>query len=375
MKSVIIVGAGIVGLMCAVRLAKIGARVTVLEAHDENTSVWGPTASASAAGMLSPFTETHSTHEGLALASLDLWRAWREGAAWADAVRFEGAIVLGGSADGAGHIVARAQAAGREAHLLSASQFRKRSGFAGNVEHAVFLVEEGLAEPLRALSGLVMEARAHGVLVNFKQDVLSLTGRSVETYSAANSGSTSGTNSGTKSGARSETKFEADIIVLAPGVWATPELMEIAPALKHVRPAKGCLAPVSLQHVLAPNLHGPDFYLVQQHNQVVLGSTMDFDRTDRVVDPRQLEALFAAAEAALPGEVRPAGKPWTGIRPMSPDGWPMIGPSGDVLIAAGHSRNGWLLAPITAEIITAYVMGAAIPPEWAALSPDRFETP
>ena len=57
---------------------------------------------------------------------------------------------------------------------------------------------------------------------------------------------------------------------------------------------------------------------------------------------------------------------------MSPDSWPMIGPSGDVLIAAGHSRNGWLLAPITAEIITAYVMGADIPAEWAALSPDRF---
>ena len=60
MKSVIIIGAGVVGLMCAVRLAKAGVRVTVLEAHDENTSVWGPTASASAAGMLSPLTEVQS---------------------------------------------------------------------------------------------------------------------------------------------------------------------------------------------------------------------------------------------------------------------------------------------------------------------------
>ncbi len=265
MKSVIIVGAGIVGLMCAVRLAKIGARVTVLEAHDENTSVWGPTASASAAGMLSPFTETLSGHQGLALASLDLWRAWREGAAWADAVRFDGAIVLATSADSAAEIVTRAQAAGREAQLLSASQFRKRSGFSANIEHAVFLAEEGLAEPLRALSGLVMEARAHGVLVNFKQDVLSLTRGAVETYQGA--------------------RFEADLIVLAPGVWATAELMEAAPALKRVRPAKGCLAPVGLQHALAPNLHGSGFYIAQQHNQVVLGSTMDFDRTDRSVDP------------------------------------------------------------------------------------------
>jgi len=99
---------------------------------------------------------------------------------------------------------------------------------------------------------------------------------------------------------------------------------------------------------------------------------MDFDRTDRLVDPAQVAALLAAANTLLPGEVHPAPKPWTGIRPMSPDGWPMIGPSGDVLVAAGHSRNGWLLAPITAEIITAYVMDDAIPPEWAALSPDRF---
>jgi glycine oxidase len=60
---------------------------------------------------------------------------------------------------------------------------------------------------------------------------------------------------------------------------------------------------------------------------------------------------------------------------MSPDNWPMIGRGGDgILVAAGHSRNGWLLAPITAEIISAYVFGGEIAPEWAALSPERFET-
>jgi glycine oxidase len=348
MKNVVIVGAGVIGLMCAVRLAKIGVRVTVLEAHDENTSVWGPTASASAAGMLSPLTETASPHDALALASLDLWRSWRDGAEWADAVRFDGAIVAAAHPE----VTTRAQAMGREARQLSASQFRKRTGFAANVYNAVFLADEGFADPLRTLSGLVMQARAHGVRVNFKQDVLSLTARTVETYAGAT--------------------FEADVILLTPGVWATDELMAIAPALKHVRPAKGCLVPVSLAHALAPNLHGPGFYMVKQHNQVVLGSTLDFDRTDRRIDSAQVETLLGAANALLPGEVRATPKPWTGIRPMSPDGWPIIGPTGDVLIAAGHSRNGWLLAPITAEIITAYVMGEPIPPEWAALSPDRF---
>ena len=71
----------------------------------------------------------------------------------------------------------------------------------------------------------------------------------------------------------------------------------------------------------------------------------------------------------------PTGMIEIGIRPMSPDGWPMIGPTGEgVLVAAGHSRDGWLMAPITAEIITAYVFGAEIQPDWAALSPERFET-
>jgi glycine oxidase len=82
---------------------------------------------------------------------------------------------------------------------------------------------------------------------------------------------------------------------------------------------------------------------------------------------------LAAAEALLPGEVKQGERAWAGIRPMAPDGWPIIGPSGEgVYVAAGHSRNGWLLAPITAEIISAYVLGAEIAPEWAALSPQRF---
>ena len=352
MKNVIIVGAGVIGLMCAVRLAKAGARVTVLEEHNENTTVWGPTASASAAGMLAPLNEAPSSHDALALASFDLWRVWRDRSPWADAVRFDGGAMLARTERDATNIISRAQALKRDGEMLSASRFRKRTGLRTEVEHAVFIPDEGVADPLRTLSGLVMDARAHGVLVSFGEDVMEATANTVTTQAGHT--------------------FEADHVVLAPGVWATEALMALALALKHVRPAKGCLVPVQFEQPVAPNIRGDGFYVAQRYGDTVLGATLDFDRTDRRVDPAQVDALLAAADAALPGELRPAGKPWTGIRPMSPDGWPMIGPSGDVLIAAGHSRNGWLLAPITAEIITAYVMGADIPPEWASLSPDRF---
>jgi glycine oxidase len=353
MKNVIIVGAGVIGLMCAVRLAKAGARVTVLEEHNENTTVWGPTASASAAGMLAPLNE--SPHDALGFTSFDLWRAWRDGSPWADAVRFDGGVVFARDERDAANVISRAHALKRDGEHLSVGKFRKRTGLRAEVEHAVLIPDEGVADPLRALSGLVMDARAHGVLVSFGEDAIEASANTITTHAGHT--------------------FEADQIVFAPGVWATDALIALAPALKHVRPAKGCLVPVQFERPVAPNIRADGFYIAQRYGDAVLGATLDFDRTDRRVELAQVEVLLTAADAALPGELRPAGKPWTGIRPMSPDGWPMIGRSGDVLIAAGHSRNGWLLAPITAEIITAYVMGAAIPAEWAALSPDRFETP
>jgi glycine oxidase len=355
MKHVVIVGGGVIGLMCAVRLRLGGAQVTLLEAEREHPSVHGPIASAAAAGMLAPLDRAASAHEQLALRSFDLWRGWREGAEWADGVRFDGAVIVNRSADEAASFQGNAARLGRAAAPLSANQFRKRTGLDAKLEHAVFVSDEGVADPLRVLTGLAMQARALGALIEFETDVVSATASAALTHEGR--------------------VYEADAVVLAPGAWATDKLMQAAPALKRVRPGKGHLAAVTLQQPLAPNLRADDFYLAQRREDVVLGATMEFDRYDRSVDAARTAELFAAAEALLPGEVKPGEKAWTGIRPMSPDGWPMIGPSRDGLfVAAGHSRNGWLLAPITAEIISGYVFGAEIAPEWAALSPARFGT-
>ena len=92
MTRVVIVGAGIIGLMCALRLAREGARVTVLEADPDDLHVFRAAASGAAAGMLAPFDCESSAHSELALASFDLWREdlhplLREG------VQFNGAVI------------------------------------------------------------------------------------------------------------------------------------------------------------------------------------------------------------------------------------------------------------------------------------------
>lgn len=355
MTKVVIVGGGVVGLWCAVVLRQGGAQVTVCEAESEHVSPYGPSASAAAAGMLAPLERQASPHAALAWASLDLWRRKRDGAAWADGVRFDGAVLIGKDGDDVEALLANALAAGRDAKPLTRRELRKLLPFDLASENAIFASDEGVADPLRVLSGLQMEARALGVLIDFDADIANVTANAAMTYDTR--------------------VYEADLIVLAPGVWANDKLAAAAPALKHVRPAKGQLAQVELPATLESTVRAPGFYLAPRREDVVLGATMEYDRYDRRADPARTEDLLQACEALLPGVVRQGEKAWAGIRPMSPDGWPMIGWSGDVLIAAGHSRAGWLLAPITAEIISAYVFGADLPPEWIALSPQRFETP
>lgn len=355
MKSVVIVGGGVIGLFCAVRLAQAGARVRVVEAEGEDLTVFGPGASTAAAGMLAPLGEAPSAHDAVALASFDLWRRFQTDAEWADGARFDGGVVIAADASEAEALIGRTHALGRRAENLSASQFRKRTGLRTKVQNAVFVEDEGVADPLRVLSGLAMQARALGVLIEYKREVESVTGTRVETYEG--------------------TVYEADVVVLAPGFWGCKQLQTAAPALAHVTPAKGHLVSVTLDEPLATNVRAPGFYITQRREDVVLGATLEPGNFTRRVEQARVDELLGAAEAVLPDVVKPAGRAWAGVRPMSPDGWPLIGPSGEVLVAAGHSRNGWLLAPVTAEIITAYVFGAEIASDWAALSPARFGNP
>ena len=303
--------------------------------------------------MLAPINDgeesSHADFQHLALDSFDLWRRLSADAPWQDGVRFEGAALIAADANA---FIAKTKNLARAAEPLSASQWRKRTGFEARVEHAVYVADEGVADPTRVLSGLLMEVRRYGGEVRYGVDVVSTTATSVTTE-------------------RDET-IEADHVLLTPGVWATEALQTFAPALKHVRPAKGQLVPVTLAQPLGLTVRAHDFYLTPRLSDVVLGASFELDRFDRGADPARAAELVAAADRVLPGEVEASGRGWAGIRPMSPDGAPIIGRSGDVLVACGHSRNGWLLAPVTAEIVCALILGEDLPAHWQAFGPERF---
>ena len=66
---------------------------------------------------------------------------------------------------------------------------------------------------------------------------------------------------------------------------------------------------------------------------------------------------------------------WAGLRPMTMDGLPILGRDPDVsslIYACGHSRNGILMAPITADVVTALVTGQLVPHSITQYSISRF---
>ena len=115
------------------------------------------------------------------------------------------------------------------------------------------------------------------------------------------------------------------------------------------------------------------------NGMVRLAGTMEFGRFDESVNPVRVNAIRRAAADAFTNWGQPSVEktPWAGLRPMTPDGLPIIGQLGplrNTYIASGHGMLGLTLAPGTAEIVTEMVTQQRVPILATAISPNRFLT-
>jgi glycine oxidase len=115
---------------------------------------------------------------------------------------------------------------------------------------------------------------------------------------------------------------------------------------------------------------------VKPFERTVIGATMEEAGFVNETTPEGLAELTAVARRVLPDSsaVRLVSH-WAGLRPITPDKLPILGPDPDVpqlLYACGHGRNGILLTPITGEAIGALAVGAQSPHDISALSIERF---
>jgi glycine oxidase len=373
---VAVIGAGVIGLSCAVEIARGGGDVTVIDAD----RAWSPqaaprAASYAAAGMLGAFSE--ALHEGpghhrrlgaLCAAGLSAWRALAE----ADPtlgrfVRFPGATLLAHDDADAARVrraVDRANATGAATIFVDGLMpGLDPAVFGGRVVASARIPDEGLVAPTAMLTALAARVAALGGSI--------LRGRTVAEI-VTGAGDVRGVEFEGGGG------LSLDAVVVATGALAPTALKAFIPALKRVKPAKGALGVASVSAALAtPEIvRTPHLYFLRDDGELRFGATMEAGRADLDEDPEAIALLQQELRRTLPGAPldEPARQLGAGLRPMSPDGAPLVGahgPSG-CFVAVGHGRNGWLLAPLTGAAIGAVVRGEEPDPLWTPFRPDRF---
>jgi glycine oxidase len=172
-------------------------------------------------------------------------------------------------------------------------------------------------------------------------------------------------------------ELEAGAVVVAAGAWSGA--LEGLPRELPVEPVRGQMlryppGAASLRRLLAN--HGGRYLVPRADGSVLAGSTMEAAGFEASTTRAGERAIRNAAARLLPElrDVEPSGR-WAGVRPGTPDGWPVLGPDPDLeglLYATGYGRNGILLAPAGARIVTGLALEGSTELAWRPFRPERF---
>ena len=340
-----IVGGGIIGLSAALALRDAGKRVLVLDQQQAMHE-----ASWAAAGMLAA-NDPHNPAEmhALAVYSERLYPAFLERvkALSGREIPIRSRQTLEGlpkDESGPGRRVT--------AEEMEALAPGLQAGLQGG-ELVFWLMEESSLDPCDLTEILPGAIRAAGIELREHTQVLRVErDGDVHRLTAAH-------RAGEKT---EEAQFTARHVVFATGAWSAP--VEHAPA---VEPRKGQLVMLNLRgpEQTVCTLRVPGLYIVPRGDgNYVVGATLEDTGFDQSTSEPMIADLVRRAVALWPplaGASR--GPAWAGLRPMSADGLPVIGPlmpgekEPTLWVATGHFRNGILLAPGTAHVLRDLILG------------------
>lgn len=319
--KVTVAGAGALGLSCALALADAGFAVTVCDP--------GPAlgnASAVAGGMIAPsfeavFDAEATAHFDLLLAARDLWPALEARS--------------GVSLDRTGALAAGRpewlqQVAAALAGLgLHASEIPRRAaeemapGLAAELGTALLNREDWRLDPRAALRALAAACQAAGVA--FRAEAV-------------------------------QGRGEADLLVLATGA---ADLAALAPEAAVLTPIKGHILRTPTPDLCSVTVRGEGVYVTPADAGLAVGATMELGVADPRPDPARAGPLLAAGARLFPALADAVPELQAGVRAATPDGLPLVGFSQTpgVLLASGARRNGWLIAPLVAQVVAALAAG------------------
>ena len=318
---VAVAGAGAIGSAVALTLARAGLAVTIFDPKP-----LGDNASGVAAGMLAPVAETlfdplSASHLPLLRRGRDLWPAFARGLHLP--IQCEGLRIEG-------------EAGWREA--LAARLETLDAPFQRQGE-ALFSAEDWRIDARDALAALRDAAMRLGAAFEpraFTPD--------------------------------DQPSFSAVALATGPGDGAG-----LAPELAALTPIKGQILRADQGPATGPVIRGEGVYVCPGQSPAI-GATMEVGRADLEVDPSATAGLRAAAIRLRPELAQAVFTTEVGVRATTADGLPLVGWSATpgVMLAVGARRNGWLLAPLVADLVAAYLKGDNPGPDAAPLDARRF---
>jgi D-amino-acid dehydrogenase len=249
---------------------------------------------------------------------------------------------------------------------LDGDELRRREpALAGDILGGVFYPDAATLEPQRFLLGLAEAARRRGAVIREGVAVASLLAENGRATGVELIGGDT---------------IRADAVVLATGPFSQRLTAQTRIRIP-VQSGKGYHRDVEVGPNGAPRLrvacvlNEASVFCTPMGSRVRFAGTMEFSGENRVMRPARLRQLTAAARGAFPalGSARPVSE-WCGLRPVSLDGLPIVGPLPDlegVHVATGHGMLGLTLGPVTGDMIArAILAGGDLRLE--PLSPGRF---
>ena len=174
-------------------------------------------------------------------------------------------------------------------------------------------------------------------------------------------------------------RIAADMFVVAAGAW-TGRITAMFGVPLPIRAGKGYsldLTPAPVQVRTALNLSDAKVAMTPYAGRLRLSGTMEFAGHDEKVNQTRVQAILRAPTNYFDDYVAPSHAPQAraGMRPMTPDGMPVIGllPGTDnSYVSSGHGMLGITLGPGTSLALAELMLGTARPTQLLPFTPDRF---
>ena len=369
--DVVIIGGGLIGCAIAFRLAQSRLKVTVLDRGE-----MGGEATQAAAGMLAPQGEMveSSGFFDLCAVSRDLYEDFIAEIEKLTGQRVgyyrDGSLLVAIDEKECGELegIYRAQSRlGLKIERLAGEAVLKRMPtLSPKIRCGLFIPGDHWVNNERLIAALVAACHRLGVTFHPHHAVTKLTvrnGRIERVEGGPNS-----------SGLRST--FFAEHFVLAAGCWS-PELMAPLEIELPMKPCRGQMiefdSTVDLPLVVRAGHH----YLVPRPpDRVLAGTTVEYAGFEKPVTGEGLRSILEGTMRFAPfiSNLR-FRRAWAGLRPDTADHLPILG-YGEVenlIFATGHFRNGILLAPVTAQLVSEILLTGSTSLAIEAYSPTRFK--